>query len=571
MSIYHALINALSAHVIHINLNAIFCTYIEDSPTKTIYIRHYTYTHTHSDCSRNWVLILVGAEILWEEEGFQYGFKRRQGWAVSKRSYGSEFQMWGPEQGKVETMLETLPFCISIRSSGFNCCSPKKISPVCKHLNFSRARNSESVCITSPQFRVHMYTYLDGRRQNQIQLRRTRAGKEMSRVPKVMMHSTSTGIFLSSMISTTRCARRSAWPNELLSRFRFEERAVQTSGRLAAQPASSGGEPGAGSEQPRGQWRALLAPRAAVFIALTTEAAGGRHVQLSQRQLHPLDSAARQQGEGIPPSLGRPDPATVGEDAGSRCPWFLTSATREVGESYAHHVVSLFHSPCGQNAAAEVLGCWQQCAWMLTAVCMYADRKHARVLTELCFETDWLKHVLRQKHALMLTKSVLWDCQKYALMLTESVIWDWQKYALMLTEVCSEADRSVLWCWQEACSETDRSLLWCWQEACLETDRIVLWCWLEACFSMNRSVLLRLTGACFETDRGILWDWQKYTLKWTRSMLWDWQIWYWKGKKGMLWDRQKQTDVDRKRFETNKSMTWDWQKACFETDRSVCF
>ena len=52
----------------------------------------HTQTHTHSlthsltlsDCSRNRVLILAGAEILWEEEGFQFGFKSWQGWAVSK-------------------------------------------------------------------------------------------------------------------------------------------------------------------------------------------------------------------------------------------------------------------------------------------------------------------------------------------------------------------------------------------------------------------------------------------------------------------------------------------------------
>ena len=42
------------------------------------------HTHTHG-CSRNWVLILDGAEILWEEEGFQFGFKRWQGWAVANR------------------------------------------------------------------------------------------------------------------------------------------------------------------------------------------------------------------------------------------------------------------------------------------------------------------------------------------------------------------------------------------------------------------------------------------------------------------------------------------------------
>ena len=38
MYIYHALINALSAHMIHINLNMIFYTHVEHSPTKTIYI-----------------------------------------------------------------------------------------------------------------------------------------------------------------------------------------------------------------------------------------------------------------------------------------------------------------------------------------------------------------------------------------------------------------------------------------------------------------------------------------------------------------------------------------------------
>ena len=44
MYIYHVLINALSAHMIHINLNMIFYTHVEHSPTKTIYIKH---THSH--------------------------------------------------------------------------------------------------------------------------------------------------------------------------------------------------------------------------------------------------------------------------------------------------------------------------------------------------------------------------------------------------------------------------------------------------------------------------------------------------------------------------------------------
>ena len=55
MYIYHALINALSAHMIHINLNMIFYTYVEHSPTKTIYIKYYTKTNKqkHTTNTRN--------------------------------------------------------------------------------------------------------------------------------------------------------------------------------------------------------------------------------------------------------------------------------------------------------------------------------------------------------------------------------------------------------------------------------------------------------------------------------------------------------------------------------------
>ena len=47
MYIYHVLINALRAHMIHINLNAIFYTHVEHSPTETIYTKHYMEKHTH--------------------------------------------------------------------------------------------------------------------------------------------------------------------------------------------------------------------------------------------------------------------------------------------------------------------------------------------------------------------------------------------------------------------------------------------------------------------------------------------------------------------------------------------
>ena len=48
MYVYHALINALSAHTIHINLSIIFSTHVEHSPTETIYIRYYMETHAHT-------------------------------------------------------------------------------------------------------------------------------------------------------------------------------------------------------------------------------------------------------------------------------------------------------------------------------------------------------------------------------------------------------------------------------------------------------------------------------------------------------------------------------------------
>ena len=55
MHIYHAPVNALRAHMIHINLNTIFYTHVEHSPTETTYIKYYvektharTHAHTHT-------------------------------------------------------------------------------------------------------------------------------------------------------------------------------------------------------------------------------------------------------------------------------------------------------------------------------------------------------------------------------------------------------------------------------------------------------------------------------------------------------------------------------------------
>ena len=51
MYIYHALINALSAHMIHINLNTIFYTHIVQSHQnnlhKVLYGNAHRHTHTH--------------------------------------------------------------------------------------------------------------------------------------------------------------------------------------------------------------------------------------------------------------------------------------------------------------------------------------------------------------------------------------------------------------------------------------------------------------------------------------------------------------------------------------------
>ena len=57
MYIYHVLINALGAHMIHINLNTIFYTHVEHSPTKTIYIKDYMTTHAHAHAHTDVVIL----------------------------------------------------------------------------------------------------------------------------------------------------------------------------------------------------------------------------------------------------------------------------------------------------------------------------------------------------------------------------------------------------------------------------------------------------------------------------------------------------------------------------------
>ena len=72
MYIYHARINTLSAHMIHINLNMIFCTHVEHSSTKIIYIKYYKKEKKKKNTRQkqiqfqtlNITLILAGGSLL---------------------------------------------------------------------------------------------------------------------------------------------------------------------------------------------------------------------------------------------------------------------------------------------------------------------------------------------------------------------------------------------------------------------------------------------------------------------------------------------------------------------------
>ena len=101
MYIYHVLINTLSTHMIHINLNMISYTQVEHSPTKTAHqptqstIQKYNPPPPPPHCSWNWVLILVGVKLLWEEGGFHLvGVNSK--WGVQSK------RRWNSWHGKLE-------------------------------------------------------------------------------------------------------------------------------------------------------------------------------------------------------------------------------------------------------------------------------------------------------------------------------------------------------------------------------------------------------------------------------------------------------------------------------------
>ena len=83
MDSYHTLIDALSAHMIHINLNTIFFTHIEHSFTKKNNLHKVLYEETlRKHCEKRKVFSLASKDDRVEQ---------------CLRSCGSEFQMWGPK------------------------------------------------------------------------------------------------------------------------------------------------------------------------------------------------------------------------------------------------------------------------------------------------------------------------------------------------------------------------------------------------------------------------------------------------------------------------------------------
>ena len=109
MYIYHALINTLSAHMMHIKLNTIFYTHVEHLPKQFTYymethacIQACTHAHVHMHT------VTVAGTGYWYKLGWKYCEKRKVFSLALKndrvkqclRSCGRELQVWGPKQEK---------------------------------------------------------------------------------------------------------------------------------------------------------------------------------------------------------------------------------------------------------------------------------------------------------------------------------------------------------------------------------------------------------------------------------------------------------------------------------------
>ena len=78
-------------------------------------------------------------ETLWEEEGFQFGFKDDR---VEQclRSCGSEFQMWGPKQEKVQKAMSLAFVPLDFQHAGVSMRVPVYLENVTKVKNINTSK-----------------------------------------------------------------------------------------------------------------------------------------------------------------------------------------------------------------------------------------------------------------------------------------------------------------------------------------------------------------------------------------------------------------------------------------------
>ena len=138
MYIYHALINALSAYMIPVNPDMIFYTHVEHSSTQATHTKHHTKRQTpptphHHEQKASMNSNVYNTDLYHTSymharthahsharthahthTGFQFGFEKDDRVEQCLRSCGSEVQMWGPKQEKVQkpwVFLDLLLLC----------------------------------------------------------------------------------------------------------------------------------------------------------------------------------------------------------------------------------------------------------------------------------------------------------------------------------------------------------------------------------------------------------------------------------------------------------------------------
>ena len=107
----------------------------------------YAQAHTHNH-SRNWVLIVVEAEILWEEEGFQFGFKWFQGRPSHIKPHSTPLTRslepllpkwhWNQHRTQARNSAKTV-YCFSLKKNNTQTATSEQESPF-HHGRFSSLR-----------------------------------------------------------------------------------------------------------------------------------------------------------------------------------------------------------------------------------------------------------------------------------------------------------------------------------------------------------------------------------------------------------------------------------------------